>query len=220
MKQMDFQLPHPKVSFINLFFIYITFLYLFFSVHDYYSSHLQNHIPTNHSSETPVINHLHPIQIPTPTYSHHSAQSQNSNSTHYALSPMIPSNSQDSSQIMNVTIRNNESPLSVKYGIYPPTPNSMVIMGPHSTNSSSNDGVHNHSETIENHTAIYPSWNSTSRISAPLSPQENITNIESPLHHVASGLSMHSHHNPTYIQPSFSGHPVSKQFGNLYTSWY
>lgn len=190
-------------------------------MHDYYSSHLQNHIPpTNHASETPPINHLHQIQIPTPTYSHHSAQSQNSNTTHYALSPMIPSNSQDSSQIMNVTtIRNNESPLSVHYGILPPTPNSMVIMGPHSTNSNSNDGVHNHSDTIENHTALYPSWNTTTKTSAPHSPPENNTNIESPLHHVASGLSMHSYHNPTYIQPSFS-HPVSKQFGNLYTSWY
>lgn len=187
-------------------------------MHDYYSSHLQNHIPTNHSSETPPINHLHQIQIPTPTYSHHSTPSQNSN---YSLSQMIPSHSQDSSQIMNVAVRNNESPLSVQYGILPPTPNSMVIMGPHSTNSNSNDGVHNHPETIENHPSIYSSWNSTARTSAPLSPTENNnTNVESPVHHIPTGLSMHSYHNPTYIQPSFSAHPVSKQFGNLYTSWY
>lgn len=202
----------------HIFFSVIqNFNICFFSVHDYYSSHLQNHIPTNHSSETPPINHLHQIQVPTPTYSHHSAQSQPSNSTHYALFPMIPSNSHDSSQIMNVTIRNNESPLGAQYGILPPTPNSMVILGPHSTNSNSNDGVHNHSETIDNQTAIYPSWNSTTRTPVPLSPPENNTNIESPLH---PGLSMHSYHNPTYIQPSLSAHPVSKQFGNLYTSWY
>lgn len=187
-------------------------------MHDYYSSHLQNHIPPNHSAETPPLNHLHQIQIPTPSYSHHSTPSLNIN-THYASSPMIPpSHSQDSSQIMNVAIR-NESPSSIQYGILPLTPNSMVIMGPHSTNSNSNDGVTQNSETIENQTAIYPSWSST-RASAPLSPPENNTNNGSPLHHLTSGLSMHSYHNSTYIQPSFTAHPGSKQFGNLYTSWY
>lgn len=205
-----------------------------FPVHDFYPSHIhQSHIPTSHGHTTPP----HQIHNPTPSYPNHSSMTSLNSSSPYHLPNTIPSTmASESHQMIS---RGGESP-SAHYTSpiqLPPTPNSLItIAGPNSGNSNSNDGS-TPAETMEtiatmpshlSHTNnnLYSPWtNTSSRPLQPISPSDIQSSSNNQLHHITSGLSLHHHNPPSFMQqslPTFSSHATAKNFSipQQYSYWY